>query len=98
MDNQKAAAQIRECFHLADRIVKTASVLHLDSWLRVVASDFYGSYWAPDDGIAPMDLSDEKTPQQVLGEVLVLLEGRNGQTRSDGKPIPRHKSKRGLRM
>lgn len=75
MDKKKAAKQIKECFGLADKITKAASKkLRADSRLTVVVSDFYGNYWSSHDKsdtvILSKDLSSEKTPQQVLGEVL----------------------------
>lgn len=79
-DSKKDATQIKECFGLADKITKAASKkLRSDSQLTVVATDFYGNYWSPHDKrgtvIRREDLDSDKTPQQVLGEVLDWLEG-----------------------
>jgi hypothetical protein len=76
MDNQKEASKIKECFSLANRISKaSAQKLHTDSRLMIVVSDFYGSYWSPHVNAGRVKLSDTKTPQQVLREVLDWLAG-----------------------
>ncbi len=76
MDSKAAAAQIAECFSLADRIVlKTPKRLAADERLMIVGSDFYGSYWlkpgqklakrrgfmaAPEDATAIRESSNER--------------------------------------
>jgi hypothetical protein len=50
MDAKASAAQVRDCFLIADEVVKT--VRQVDTFkagerLTVVGSDFYGSYWLP---------------------------------------------------
>ncbi len=75
MDSQNAAAKIRECFGLAERITKAAAdKLRSDSHLMIVVSDFYGNYWSPHEKSGNVSLSDGKTPQQVLGEALDWLD------------------------
>jgi len=77
MDAQKTADNIGQCFKLADRIVKAAAAkLSPDGRLMVVVSDFYGNYWSPQHGGGTVQLSDGKTSQEVLREVLVWVEGQ----------------------
>ncbi|MFA4838120.1 MAG: hypothetical protein WC703_01410 [Candidatus Neomarinimicrobiota bacterium] len=77
MDAQKTAENIRQCFSLADRIAKdTQKKLRPDGRLMVVVSDFYGNYWSPHHDSDAVHLSDEKTSQEVLGEVLTWLHGQ----------------------
>ena len=76
MNKQKDASMIQECFGLANRIAKAgAQKLRSDSRLTVVVSDFYGSYWSPHVNAGRVKLSDSKTPQEVLREVLNWLAG-----------------------
>lgn len=75
-DNQRATVKINECFDLADMLTKAAiDKLGSDSQLMVVASDFYISYWSPHKKSSMVNLEWNKTPRQVLVEVLDWLDG-----------------------
>jgi hypothetical protein len=72
MDANETAANIRECFSLADEIVSvvnTTQRLRLTDPLLIVCSDFYGSYWsAPGESRRQAD-----RPLETLAEVLQWL-------------------------
>lgn len=72
MDTEQTAADIRDCFSLADKIVsavKTVSPLQPSDRLLIVGSDFYGSYWcAPGKSRREAD-----RPAEVLAGVLRWL-------------------------
>jgi hypothetical protein len=79
MDAEASAAKVRQCFSLADKIVSAMASegrLATDEQLRIVCSDFYGSYW-----LAPGHCYETHTsrcvgpPADVLGEVLDWLSG-----------------------
>jgi hypothetical protein len=76
MDDDAEAVKIQECFSLADQIVQatmTAGKLAAGERLTIVGSDFYGSYWsAPGRGRQERS-EDDKSPAQVLTEVIDWL-------------------------
>jgi hypothetical protein len=75
MDATKAAAAIRDCFSMADKIVPAAQTVgrfKAGERLLVVASDFYGSYWLRPGESRPEE-DDGKDPLEVLTEVLDWL-------------------------
>ena len=75
MDARKAAAQIRDCFSLADDVipaVQTVARLRLADRLTIVGSDFYGSYWSV-PGQRDRGEDTEFSPAEVLAEVLHWL-------------------------
>ena len=68
MDAEAAAEQIRDCFWIADQIVKAAKTVgtfQAGSGLTVVASHFYGSYWLPPGGIRQGEDAGCKDPLDV---------------------------------
>ena len=76
MDVGRAAAQIRECFSLADEIVpvaQTAGKLQAGARLKIVGSDFYGSYWSIPEKKSRKEDADSKGPAEVLTEALHWL-------------------------
>ena len=82
MDSQASAAEIRDCFSLADQIVSAAETVgrfRTGGHLTVVACDFYGSFWVPpgDSRRAEVVFRDRETPckepLKVLDEVLHWL-------------------------
>ena len=75
MDGERAAAQIRDCFSVADQIVPATTVGRLGTGdrLRIVGSDFYGSYWSGPGQSHHKERRGSKGPAQVLAEVLHWL-------------------------
>ena len=77
MDAKKAVAEICGCFSLADGIVlaaKTSGKLQAGARLKIVGSDFYGSYWSVSGERGRKEDTDSKEgPAQVLTEVLHWL-------------------------
>jgi len=76
MDAEKAAAKIRDCFSIADEIVpaaQTAGKLQAGVRLKIVGSDFYGSYWADPEKNGRKEDADLKGPAEVLTEALHWL-------------------------
>ncbi len=77
MNAENAAAQIEACFTLADKIVLAAQgseKLQEGSDLKIVCSDFYGSYWSAPGVEAKKEDASSRKPEEVLGEVLYWLE------------------------
>jgi hypothetical protein len=75
-DAKADAAEIRDCFSLADEIVaatQTVGKLRPGERLLVVGSDFYGSYWLPPGNSDRGKREDSKTPASVLAEALSWL-------------------------
>lgn len=75
VDAKAAAADIRKCFSLADRIVAAlpkAGHLLRDTRLTIVGSDFYGSHWTVADQIQGRNERFAK-PSKVLEAVLRWL-------------------------
>ncbi len=76
MDAERAVAEIRDCFSLADEIVpaaQTAGKLQAGARLRIVGSDFYGSYWSVPGKKGWKEGADSKGPAEVLTEALHWL-------------------------
>lgn len=75
MDAGTAASKVRECFSLADNIVYevTNGWLHDINHLLIVASDFYGSYWAVSGENHQPENLYPNDPAQVLSEALHWL-------------------------
>ena len=76
MDAEKAATQIHTCFSLADEIdpaAQTAGKLIDGARLRIVGSDFYGSYWLAQGKVGPQEELDPQGPAKVLTEALHWL-------------------------
>lgn len=76
MDAKATAANVRDCFLLADKIVlaaQTAGRLQASDRLMIVASDFYGSYWSPPGKSHREKDAAFKGPADVLTEVLRWL-------------------------
>jgi hypothetical protein len=76
MDAEKAAANIRDCFSLADEIVAAAQAarkLQTGTRLRIVCSDFYGSYWSIPGKLRRKEYADSKNSARVLTEALNWL-------------------------
>ena len=99
-DATEAAAQIRDCFSIAERVVAAAQEVgrfKADERLTVVGSDFYGSYWLPPGKSrrrkdasceGPLDIK----PHEVLNESLGWLTNYRGENRSERgttMPVPR---------
>jgi hypothetical protein len=79
MDGQKTAAQIRDCFSLADQIA--AIPQRVDGGekarrLKIVGSDFYGSYWCAPAQKDLQENEDAKRPADVLTQALHWLKDR----------------------
>jgi hypothetical protein len=79
-DTKKDAAQIRDCFSIADRIVTAAEnvVFQAGERLVVVGSDFYGSYWSPPGKNKVCNDLSEVKPFEVLAEALDWLTNHGG--------------------
>ena len=76
MDADNASAKIRECFLLADQIVRELkNVQNLGGKGRflVVGSDFYGSYWLPPVGGRRERGTVSEDPTEALKEALNWL-------------------------
>ena len=76
MNAQDAAAQIEACFSLADKIVlaaQTSEKLQEGRELKIVCSDFYGSYWSAPGVEAQREDEFSQKPEAVLTEVLRWL-------------------------
>ena len=81
MDNNKEAIKIKECFGLADQIIKVKEnneKIFSNSLLMIVVSDTYFSYWSPDWKIEMVKSRrwEHNTPQQVLTDALNWLSGQ----------------------
>lgn len=77
MDSERATAQIRDCFSLADLIIRAvprAGKLRPGEHLTIVGSDFYGSYWLQPGNSGEKKKEDSKRPAEVLTEALRWLE------------------------
>ena len=77
MDKPRADAQIQTCFALADKIVlavQTSEKLQEGSELKIVCSDFYGSYWSAPEIEAQKENASSRKPQDMLTEVLHWLQ------------------------
>ncbi len=77
MDNKSAKDQIRDCFLLTDKIVlaaQTSEKLQEGTALKIVCSDFYGSYWSAPGVEAKKEDASSRKPEEVLREVLYWLE------------------------
>lgn len=102
MDAKEDAATIRECFSIADQVVRAAQSVpsfQAGEHLTVVGSDFYGSYWlAPGESRREdTDRSDplRVSPQEALTAALSWLTSSRGGKRSEGKtatPMPKIQS------
>jgi hypothetical protein len=80
MDAEAAAAQIRDCFSMADRLVQEAAAvgkLNANKRLTVVVSDFYGSFWTAPGQKPPEGRQD---PLAVLKEAIDWLVGLQGES------------------
>jgi hypothetical protein len=76
MDEKAAAANIRNCFSLADKIVLAAQGVGrfgAGEYLTVVGSDFYGSYWLPPGETRREKDVGRKDTLEVLTEALHWL-------------------------
>ena len=76
MEAEKAAADVRDCFSLADEIVpaaQTARKLQGSARLKIVGSDFYGSYWCVSTKKGRKEDVGLKRPAEVLTEALHWL-------------------------
>lgn len=65
LDADAAAAQIRECFSLADVIVPaamTSAKFAAGKRLTIVGSDFYGSYWSAPGETRQKERSGDRGP------------------------------------
>jgi hypothetical protein len=91
MDAKQTAAQVCDCFSMADKVVAAAQKLgplRAGRRLTIVGSDFYGSYWLPtgkrlratDEG--RMQRSDLK-PLEALAEALAWLKTHQEGIRSE---------------
>ncbi len=78
-DPKEDAANIRDCFSLADEIVMAAEAMQrlgMVGNLKIVACDFYGSYWASPEKNMPKADERSKRPAEVLTEVLDWLRNK----------------------
>ncbi len=84
MDRGEAAATIRDCFSMADKIASLAQTIgrfQAGKQLTVVGSDFYGSYWLPPGKRRQRNYEGSKGPLKVLTQTLQWL---RRQTRMQG--------------
>ena len=71
------AANIRDCFLLADKIVTaTMAMCKANDRLTIFCSDFHGSYWVAPGQDAQETESRWQCPKDVLGEVLQWLKNK----------------------
>ncbi len=91
MDAKASAAEIRDCFSMADQVVAAAQEVgrfQAGEHLTVVGSDFYGSYWLPPgesrrvQSAAGEHASDLK-PRDTLTEALAWLTSTRGGKRPE---------------
>lgn len=74
MDANAAAAQVRECFLLADQIVlATMTEGKISDRLTIVGSDFYGSFWKAPGQSLQTNPSPSMGPAHALAEALQWL-------------------------
>ena len=76
MDKKSTSMQIRDCFLLADKIVlaaQSSEKLPEGTALKIVCSDFYGSYWSAPGVEEKKEDVFAKKPVEVLSEVLYWL-------------------------
>jgi len=74
MDNKKAIDLIKDCFELAHIITEASPrKISANSSLWIVATDFYGSYWAPNKKPDHHGSLISKDPKRVLYEALGWL-------------------------
>jgi hypothetical protein len=76
MDAEATAARIRDCFSLADQVVKATQGMpgfRAGERLTVVGSDFYGGYWLPPRGSLCEKDPGPNGPLEVLTEALEWL-------------------------
>ncbi len=76
MNAKNAAAQIQACFTLADKIVlaaQSSEKLQKGSELKIVCSDFYGSYWSAPKIEAKNEDASSRKPEDVLTEAFHWL-------------------------
>jgi hypothetical protein len=87
MDNEEAAATIRDCFSTADQVVRAAQSVgsfQPGEHLTIVGSDFYGSYWLPPGesrrgkDAGPKDSLDDKPLAVLTGALNWLTSYREG--------------------
>lgn len=77
MDRKNDSTQIKTCFALADKIVQlaqTSDKLQKGDKLKIVCSDFRGSYWSAPNIEANYDDTSSIKPEEVLTEVLDWLQ------------------------
>lgn len=102
MDATKDAAAIRDCFSIADQVVRAAqSVGNFQAahHLTIVGSDFYGSYWSPPGKsrrgkYGGREGSLDVNPLMVLTEALGFLKsyGGNRSQKRTTTPLPKIQS------
>ena len=76
MDAEKTATQARDCFSLADKLVPASQKsvkLQGEDYLRIVGSDFYGSYWEIPWKKDRMEFEGFRRPAEVLNDALNWL-------------------------
>jgi hypothetical protein len=76
MDAAEATSRIRDCFSLADEIVLaalTSGKFAPGERLTIVGSNFYGSYWSAPQQSRREKRTDDRSPSEVLTEVLQWL-------------------------
>lgn len=74
MDTDASAAQVRECFLLADQILSaTTTGGKVTDRLTIVGSDFYGSYWKAPGQSLQTNPSLSTGPVEALAEALQWL-------------------------
>jgi hypothetical protein len=75
-DRREDEATIRDCFSMADHIVRAAQGMgrfQAGERLTIVGSDFYGSYWIPPGESRRGEIEGRKGPLKVLAEVFDWL-------------------------
>ena len=89
MDVNAASSQVRECFALADEVVRRAMIpgsLMPEERLIIVGSDFYGSHWSASTQGRQEERGSQR-PAQVLAEVLRWLRNSAEEAHAaDGAP------------
>ena len=76
MDVRETATRISDCFSIADLVVtgaQSANKFQVGERLKIVGSDFYGSYWLPPGNDRRVEAEGREGPLAVLTQALAWL-------------------------